>query len=83
MASDLDNNSIITFNEFKTLYRLLCSQHSGDMNLQMNEIRTLFNEYAEHHRNPEASDDGMKVRGIVFERFEDLCLEKDVFTIRQ
>ena len=83
MASDLDCNGIISFNEFKTLYRLLCNQHSGDMNQQMSEIRNLFNEYAEYHRDPEGGTNGLKVRGISFEKFEDLCLEKDAFTIRQ
>ena len=82
-ASDLDGNGIITFNEFKTLYRLLCSQHSGDMNSQMAEIRSLFNEYAEYHVNPEVGKEGLKIRGIIYDRFEDLCLERDVFTIRQ
>ena len=82
MAADLANNGILTFNEVKTLYRLLCSQHSGDMHLQLQEIRSLFNEYSEFHRNPK-DPKGLNIRGISFDKFEDLCLERDIFTIRQ
>ena len=52
------------------------------MNLQLAEIRHIFNEYAEVHTNVRGCE-GLKVRGISFDKFEDLCLEKDVFTIRQ
>lgn len=50
-AADLNNSQILGFNELKTLYKLLCNQHSGDFQMQMNEIRTLFNEYSELHIN--------------------------------
>ena len=81
-ASDLDGNGLLTFNEIKTLYRLLCGQPNADQALQMQELRNLFNEYAEYHQNTE-SVDGLKLRAISFIKFEDLCLENDVFTIKQ
>ena len=79
-ASDLDENGILGFNELKTLYRLLCNQHSGDFNQQMQDIRNLYNEYAEMHSTPK---DSIKVKGINYDAFERLCVEKDIFTIRQ
>ena len=81
-ASDLDGNGLLTFNEIKTLYRLLCGQPNADQALQMQELRNLFNEYAEYHQNTD-SVDGLKLRAISFIKFEDLCLENDVFTIKQ
>ena len=40
-----------------------------------------------HHssntKNLSASQQPVKVKGISFENFENLCLEKDIFTIRQ
>ena len=80
-ATDLDNNGLLTFNEVKTLYRLLCNQHKGDQTVPMQEVRNLFNEYSEYHKSTDGAD-GLKIRGISFEKFEDLCLERDVFTIR-
>ena len=82
MASDLNGSGMIEFNELKTLYKLLCNQHSGDQNQQMVEIRALFNEYSKTYTNVKGTE-GIKVRGISFDNFEKLCLEKDVFTIRQ
>lgn len=81
MASDLSGKGVLTFKEIKTLYRLLCNQHSGDMNQQLLEIRNIFNEYSEVHTNIRGNE-GIKIRGISYDRFEDLCLEKDIFTIR-
>ena len=82
MAADLNNNGVIEFNELKTLYKLLCNQYSGDMQAQLQEIRGLFNEYAEVHKNVRGSE-GIRLKAISFDNFERLCLEKDVFTIRQ
>lgn len=48
----------------------------------MQEIRLLFNDYAELHSNVKGQE-GIKVKGISFDNFENLCLERDVFTIRQ
>lgn len=81
MAADIDGDGVLSFNEVKTLYKLLCNQYSGDANQQLQEIRNLFGEYAEIHVNVQ-NIEGLKVRGIGFDKFEDLCLEKDVFTIR-
>jgi len=47
----------------------------------MQEIRLLFNDYAELHSNVKGQE-GIKVKGISFDNFENLCLERDVFTIR-
>ena len=81
MAADIDGDGVLGFNEVKTLYKLLCNQYSGDANQQLQEIRNLFSEYAEIHVNVQ-NIEGLKVRGIGYDKFEDLCLEKDVFTIR-
>jgi len=48
----------------------------------MAEIRALFSEYSKTYTNVKGSE-GIKVRGISFDGFEKLCLEKDIFTIRQ
>ena len=82
MAADLNHNSILEFNELKTLYKLLCNQYSGDRNQQMQEIRNIFNDYNKVFTNIRGSE-GIKIRGISYESFEKLCLERDVFTIRQ
>ena len=82
MAADLNNNGVLEFNELKTLYKLLCNQHSGDVTSQLTEIRALFNEYSEINTNVKGTE-GMKLRAITLDSFENLCLEKDVFTIRQ
>ena len=42
----------------------------------------LFNEYAINFTNLPNSV-GLKVRGLSFDTFERMCLEKDIFTIRQ
>ena len=81
MAADLNNNSILEFNELKTLYKLLCNQYSGDRNQQMIEIRNIFNEFGKVYTNIRGAE-GIKVKGISYEAFEKLCLERDVFTIR-
>lgn len=78
----MNHNSILEFNELKTLYKLLCNQYSGDRTLQMQEIRNLFNEYSKVFTNIRGSE-GIKIRGISYDSFEKLCLERDVFTIRQ
>ena len=82
MAADLKGNGVLELSELKTLYKLLCNQHSGDVQQQMQEIRGLFSEYAQVYGNVKGSE-GVRVRGISFDNFEKLCLEKDVFTIRQ
>ena len=33
MAADLKNNGVLEFSELKILYKLLCNQHSGDVNM--------------------------------------------------
>ena len=81
MAADLSNNDILEFNELKTLHKLLCNQYSGDRNQQMIEIRNLFNEYSKVYTNIRGSE-GVKIRGVPYEAFEKLCLDRDVFTIR-
>ena len=48
----------------------------------MSEIRSLFSEYSKVYTNVRGSE-GIKVRGISYEAFEKLCLDRDVFTIRQ
>lgn len=78
----MNNNNILEFNELKTLYKLLCNQYSGDKERQLVEIRNLFNEYSKVYTNIEGSE-GIKLRGVSYESFEKLCLDKDVFTIRQ
>lgn len=82
MAADLDGNGLLLFNELKTLYKLLCNQHSGDYQMQMQEIRVLYFEYAEV-QNVAKTNEVVKLKGISYDNFEKLCLEKDVFTIRQ
>lgn len=42
----------------------------------------LFNEYAQVFTDVKGSE-GLKVRGISYDQFEKMCLEKDIFTIRQ
>lgn len=42
----------------------------------------LFNEYAEVQKSQKANE-LVKIKGINYDNFERLCLEKDVFTIRQ
>ncbi len=32
-AADLKNNGVLEFSELRILYRLLCNQHSGDLNM--------------------------------------------------
>eukprot|EP00353_Schmidingerella_taraikaensis_P015418 CAMPEP_0185603200 /NCGR_PEP_ID=MMETSP0436-20130131/2255_1 /TAXON_ID=626734 ORGANISM="Favella taraikaensis, Strain Fe Narragansett Bay" /NCGR_SAMPLE_ID=MMETSP0436 /ASSEMBLY_ACC=CAM_ASM_000390 /LENGTH=52 /DNA_ID=CAMNT_0028233563 /DNA_START=61 /DNA_END=219 /DNA_ORIENTATION=- len=51
MASDIDGDGVLAFSEVRTLYKLLCNQQSGDASQQLQEIRYLFNEYAEVHMN--------------------------------
>ena len=48
----------------------------------MTEIRNLFNEYSKAYTNIKGAE-GIRVRGISYESFEKLCLDRDVFTIRQ
>ena len=47
----------------------------------MIEIRNIFNEFGKVYTNIRGAE-GMKVKGISYEAFEKLCLERDVFTIR-
>ena len=81
MASDLDNNGLLTFGELKTLYHLLCNQNEIDYGWSNQEIRALFNEYAEFHKDTPGGA-GLKTRGISLDKFEDLCLDKGLFTIK-
>ena len=46
------------------------------------EARKIFDEYSEIFTNVRGSQ-GLRVRGINLAGFEKLCLERDVFTIRQ
>ena len=48
----------------------------------MNEVRNLFNDYSFMYSNIKGAE-GLKIRGINLENFERLCLDRDVFTIRQ
>ena len=50
--------------------------------MQMQEIRNLFNEYSTYSTKIKGSE-GIRIRAINIDNFENLCLEKDVFTIRQ
>lgn len=52
------------------------------MQLQHNEAKRLFEEYASNHPNLK-NELGLPIKGINPKQFEKLCLEKDVFTIRQ
>ena len=47
----------------------------------MIEIRNLFNEYSKVYTNIKGAE-GIKLRGVSYEAFEKLCLDRDVFTIR-
>ena len=81
-AGDLSQNGIITSSELRTLYRILGNQFSGDTNLQMQEVKKLFDEYAEVHQGVPKGKETVRLKGISYLNFERMCLEKDVFTIR-
>ena len=52
------------------------------MQAQQHEARRLFEDYAEVH--PKIKNAlGLPIKGIGAKTFERLCLERDVFTIRQ
>ena len=73
---------MITFNEFRTIYKILGPYYGTDIVNQMYEVRRLFDEYSEGFNNLRGMG-GLRVKGISLKAFEKLCLDKEVFTIRQ
>jgi Ca2+-binding EF-hand superfamily protein len=62
-AADLNQNGILELAEIKTLYKVLGSQHHGDVHAQQSEARKIFEEYAELHPNKK-NELGMPTKGI-------------------
>ena len=79
-AADLSATGVISFEEFRTLYKLIGVASEETTDAQLEELKRLFDEYAELHDDLE---DGRKPqRGLDLDAFRRLCLEKEVFTIK-
>lgn len=76
-AADLSATGIISFDEFKTLYKLIGVQSEEEIDLA--ELKRTFDEHAESHEN----EDGEKpVRRLNLAAFSRLCMDRDIFTIK-
>lgn len=79
-AADLSATGVISFDEFRALYKLIVIQSEESTDEQLGELKRLFDEYAELHDDFE---DGRKPqRGLNMAAFQRLCLEKEIFTIK-
>lgn len=50
-AADLKQNGVLELAEIKTLYKVLGSQHHGDVHAQLHDAKRLFDDYAEVYPN--------------------------------
>lgn len=71
---------VISYDEFRTLYKLIVIQTDENTDGQLEELKKLFDEYAQLH--DDFDDNRKPQRGLDMAAFQRLCLEKEIFTIK-